>query len=1262
VNCRDRSSPTITNCIISGNSAIGSGGGGVYCNDSSPTIINCIISGNDATSGSGGGGVQCISNSSPTLINCILWNNTPDEIYLGSDASATVTYSDVQGGWPGEGNIDAAPLLVDPAGDDNIIGTEDDDLRLLGNSPCFDTGNNAAVPTSVVTDYDGNPRIINGKVDMGAYESPTANFILSTSSLVIPEGQTATFTVALTESPLEIVDVTVAHHVGDRDIKVESGGLLTFSAQNYMDPQTVTLVAAEDSDNLDGTARIRIGAHGYPVVKLVVREWDNESLYVDADATGANNGSSWDDAFVNLQDALSLARANLENLRIHVAQGVYTPDRGADLTLGDRSATFQLIDGVTLKGGFAGFGEPDPNSREIDLYETILSGDLLGNDIESPIAQIDTFGGWRDEPPFVENSFHVVTSRHDNPTAVLDGLTITGGNANGSYENYGAGGLSNGGLFRGKGSSITVLNCTFTRNSASGGGGGMNSWSNPTLVNCKFIDNYAAVGGGMSHSRSNPTLINCTFSDNFAIFHGSGSPRGGGMASSGNPTLTNCAFFRNRALRYGGAIDSSGSPTLVNCTFTENTVEESWSSNRYIGGAIYSRDGMVTLTNCILWGDQPDEIALDWQTASPMITYTNIQGGWPDRPDRRGIIDADPLFVDADGPDNIPGTEDDDLRLSPLSLCIDAGDPDYVPEPNETDLAGKPRLRYGRIDMGAYESQADFVLSTTWITVPEAETATFTVMPARDPLGTIEVTVAHRSGDTDITVESGALLTFDSSNYTQPQTVTLAAAEEGDYLKGMALIQVSAPGLAHAEVIASEWDNDAPPLYVDADAAGANNGSSWADAFVNLQDALSLVKMSPHIEQIRVAQGIYKPDRGADQTPGDRNALFQLIDGVALMGGYAGFAEPDPNARDIKQYETILSGDLNGDDIDIKSLANLEGALTFMWAENTYQVVEAKYVDAATVLDGFTITSSSSVLTDIGSGMSNKDASPTINNCTFRGNYATAKEGGGMYNDRSNPTLTNCTFSANAAYEGGGMANRRSNPTLINCTFSGNHATDNEGGGMANCLGGGMANCLSNSTLISCSFSGNYATGVGGGMSNIGNSTLINCIFSGNYAKRGSAFDNEGDSNLMLMNCTFSRNVCRVTGGKAILNNSESYLVLTNCIVWDNTGDRIQGHATVSYSNIQAGWPGRGNINADPLFADPLGPDNIAGTEDDDLRLQSQVGRWDPNSQAWVQDVVTSPCIDAGDPTSLIGLEPSPNGGIINMGAYGGTSEASKSP
>jgi hypothetical protein len=157
--------------------------------------------------------------------------------------------------------------------------------------------------------------------------------------------------------------------------------------------------------------------------------------------------------------------------------------------------------------------------------------------------------------------------------------------------------------------------------------------------------------------------------------------------------------------------------------------------------------------------------------------------------------------------------------------------------------------------------------------------------------------------------------------------------------------------------------------------------------------------------------------------------------------------------------------------------------------------------------------------------------------------------------------------------------------------------------------------------------------------------------------------------------------------GGAISDESGGQHILTNCIFWANKtrpgqGDHINGlSGIISYCNVEGGWDGPGvvncslvdgggNINVDPCFAelgywsDPYStPDSwiddvwVVG----DYHLQSGVGRWDPNIGSWVLDDVTSPCIDKGDPNSVVGDEPDPNGGRINMGTYGGTSEASKS-
>jgi len=435
-------------------------------------------------------------------------------------------------------------------------------------------------------------------------------------------------------------------------------------------------------------------------------------VYVDADAPCANDGSSWADAYNFLQDALTDANSAAKPVEVRIAQGIYTPDSNSAEPngTGDRAATFQLINGVTLKGDYAGCGEPDPNARNVDLYETTLSGDLAGNDVDVNDPRYLLY-----EPTRQENSYHVVTGSGTDETATLDGFTIAGGNSNGIYnihENLG------GGMYNDH-SSPTLINCTFNGNVSGLGGGMFNKYSSPTVRNCTFRNNTACgtcgsigAGGGMCNSQSSVILTNCTFSGNAADC-------GGAMANAaGNLVITNCMFICN----YGSGMENSNSspvitnstfignywngimnygssPILTNCTFSGNSLV--WS-----GAGIYNYKSQPTLTNCILW-DDCNEIWKD-ENSTITITYSDIEGGWPGE----GNINVDPCFIRlyySEDPCNTPHYPwddvwiDGDYHLLEDSPCIDAGDPNHIAEPNETDLDGMPRVIGGRIDMGAYE-------------------------------------------------------------------------------------------------------------------------------------------------------------------------------------------------------------------------------------------------------------------------------------------------------------------------------------------------------------------------------------------------------------------------------------------------------------------------------------------------------------------------------------------------------------------------------
>jgi len=321
-------------------------------------------------------------------------------------------------------------------------------------------------------------------------------------------------------------------------------------------------------------------------------------------------------------------------------------------------------------------------------------------------------------------------------------------------------------------------------------------------------------------------------------------------------------------------------------------------------------------------------------------------------------------------------------------------------------------------------------------------------------------------------------------------------------------------------------------LYVDAGAA-VGNGSSWCNAFRHLQDALAAASASGgSVSEIRVAQGSYRPDRGLNQTLGDRSATFRLVSGVAILGGHAGCGAADPNARDFALNESILSGDLLSND----------GANFTNYAENSYHIVTYDNSAANGVpLDGFTISGGNADganplnqggAVHIRGGTRCIFGGPTIRNCTIRDNRANHH---GAINDHGLATvIENCTFRDNFAGEEGAGLLIHSGPTQVtNCQFI-NNVVDGEGGGAwashdndASC-----ASASSTPTFTGCTFSGNRAIsgdgsfrGQGGGLfSELNRPTVANCVFENNEAvdKGGGLFGDQ--ATVVIRDSTFRDN------------------------------------------------------------------------------------------------------------------------------------------
>ena len=405
-------------------------------------------------------------------------------------------------------------------------------------------------------------------------------------------------------------------------------------------------------------------------------------IYVKADATGANNGTSWVDAYTELQSALSAAT---NGNQIWVAAGTYYPTSGPD-----RTATFTLQNDIAIYGGFTGT-ETLLVERDPSINVTILSGDIgiLG----------DTS----------DNSYHVITGGGTNNTAVLDGFTVTAGNANGTTNpNFRGGGMYN------NNSSPSLRNMAFSGNSASNSGGGIfNNSSNPVLTNVIFSNNTSArEGGGMGNENSGPSLTNVAFITNTASNYGGGmfnagsaipvlmnvtfrgntaTTFGGGMYNLvNNASLTNVTFSENTATEGGGMFNDDSSPSLTNVTFSGNTATGN------AGGAIwnYSGDSDPIIKNSIFWGNSTE---FDTADGNPVISDSIVAGGCPAGGVCTNVIDADPLLDTL--ADNGGFTQT--MSLGAGSPAIDAGDNASCAT---TDQRGVARPQGPHCDIGAYES------------------------------------------------------------------------------------------------------------------------------------------------------------------------------------------------------------------------------------------------------------------------------------------------------------------------------------------------------------------------------------------------------------------------------------------------------------------------------------------------------------------------------------------------------------------------------
>ncbi|MBP7050725.1 MAG: PASTA domain-containing protein [Phycisphaerae bacterium] len=369
------------------------------------------------------------------------------------------------------------------------------------------------------------------------------------------------------------------------------------------------------------------------------------------------DGSTWTKAYRKLHDGLAAAQ---DGDTVRVADGTYVPDEGSGVTLGDRTASFVIPDGVTVQCGYAGYGASNPDARNVDAYPTILSGDLNGDDLWGILNTS-------------ENSYHVVSA---SGSGTLDGAIITAGNADGSgNDRYGGGVLLTSSTLR--------------------------------LEACKIRGNKADFGAGLACLEGiAPVVIDTEITGNWAYLFG-----GCLYNDDANVEMTNCLVTGNTAgsadiLGGDAIVNVMGSLDITNCTIADNQPGYSVHANeRAIANLIWGTAFVDTISikNSII-RNGGNEV---WCTEPGLVTlyYNNIEGGASGF-SGSGNIDADPLFKNP-GLFSIEGQwffDDDGYTLRVGSPSINAGSNSLVPTGVTTDLDGNTRVQGSRVDQGAYES------------------------------------------------------------------------------------------------------------------------------------------------------------------------------------------------------------------------------------------------------------------------------------------------------------------------------------------------------------------------------------------------------------------------------------------------------------------------------------------------------------------------------------------------------------------------------
>jgi len=936
------------------------------------------------------------------------------------------------------------------------------------------------------------------------------------------------------------------------------------------------------------------------------------TIYVDSAAAGENTGASWGNAYTSFDAALLDSAAGDQ---IWVANGIHKPGQDYGLGGGPRYYHFRMVEGVEIYGGFSGT-ETHPSQRELfgpgQANETVLSGDLNGNDVFDASA-----GGYQDASGD-DNCYHVFY--HPDGTlltgsSVLDGFTITGGNANSQTEQiqWMGGGMYN------YNAAISLVNVTFTDNYSWVYGAGLyNDSSSLTISNSKFYLNLATFGSGICNIDSSLEISNSTFDANYtyALHPGSTGQGAGIYNEAADLEIIDCVFSNNVGVGSGGAIfyESESVCSITGSEFSYNT---GWT-----GGAFTCSYTSPTITNTSFTGNYAQSAggALFFSHSSADFIDCEFDSNSTDDFGGRGgvvfsCLGSDPQFINSNFVGNsgsYGGVSSSTSFAAPNFLnCLFIGNFSSYFGGVIFDR-GYGEVSYAIANCTFYGNSAPYggavSMETASIELNNCILWGNTAQYTGDQIytrtgGQVTLNYSCYSNSTGDITGTGSVI-VDNSTTQNPGFVD---APNGDYRlyntsaavnTGLNSYNTSPADFrgedriqnANIDMGAYEWTAGIDPrgvIYVNSEAGGALTGLSWTDAYNSLHTALNVAING---DQIWIAAGIYTPEDDNGLGGGSQYKHFRLGEGVKIYGGFYGnetSIDQRNNYGPDEGNETILCGDHNGDDVFDPDSGGFQGTTG---DDNSYHVIYNPAPSAlsnASLLDGLTIRGGNASGVnphDRGAAIYLDSCSPRINAVAFYHNSA-ANLGGAVYTYNDSSIWSDVYFTENLAAGGGAMYNRNSNVELRGAFFSANHCTAD---------GGALATHSSSPQITNASFSSN-SCGVNGGAIIFYSSTVL--------------------ISPSLSNVSISNNQAGSYGGgiRFASNNLSSSLTLNNSIVWGNSalaaGNECSlvstGTTTFNYSCYQNQTGDmqlsggtldtfNNNITQDPRFVDPY---------EDDLRL-----------------------------------------------------------